>query len=71
MVENSTDTINRQEIESAKATDDMAVVKSIAATNETEEPERSQGTERSDRSQGMFYNTRIHAYCCIELKTGY
>ena len=52
MVENSTDTINRQEIESAKATDDMAVVKSMAATNETDQPERPQATERSDRSQG-------------------
>lgn len=51
MVENSTDTINRQEIESAKATDDMAVVKSMAATNETDQPERPQATERSDRSQ--------------------
>ena len=58
MVENSTDTINRPEIESAKSTDDLAVVKSIAATNETEEPERSQGTERSDRSQGTERSDR-------------
>ena len=51
MVENSTDTINRQELASANATDAMAVVKSMAATNETDQPERPQATERSDRSQ--------------------
>ena len=58
MVENSTDTINRPEIESAKSTDDLAVVKSMAATNGTEEPERPQGTERSDRSQGTEMSDR-------------